>query len=57
MKGINYRNKNIVEANGKHVIVACPHCGTVWELEEGDVILNPWPRFECPKCGEWIPLY
>ena len=58
---INYRNNNIVEAecvNGHEVItVVCPVCGAVWQLEDGDIILEPWPRFECPHCGEWIPLF
>ena len=38
-------------------IVECEICGTLWQLEPGDVILEPWPRFRCPKCGHWIPLY
>ena len=58
---INYRNENIIEAEivdgHENVKVACPKCGDVWLLEDGDVILQPWPRFECPHCGEWIPLF
>ena len=44
--------------DGKETIrVICENCGDVWELEDGDVVLEPWPRFECPHCGNWIPLF
>lgn len=58
---INYNADAILEAetvDGKEtVVVLCEKCGDVWQLEDGDVILEPWPRFECPHCGHWIPLF
>ena len=39
------------------IIVQCENCGSRWEVEDGDVILMPWPHIECPDCGEWIPLF
>lgn len=38
-------------------VVQCECCKTYWEVEPGDVILLPWPRMVCPKCGHWIPLF
>ena len=26
-------------------------------VKDGDIILKPWPRFECPHCSHWIPLF
>ena len=58
---VNYNADAILEVemvNGKEVItVACGNCGDVWELENGDIILEPWPRFECPHCRHWIALF
>ena len=58
---INYRNENILDAecvNGnEQITVACSRCGDVWLLEDGDICVEPWPHFQCPHCGEWIPLF
>ena len=35
----------------------CDHCHHSWLFEGYEIILEPWPHFECPRCGEWIPLF
>ncbi len=36
----------------------CPHCHEVWVFDEEDVvIMEPWPHYECPDCGCWIPAF
>lgn len=61
MTTINYNANAIIEAevvNGKEtLIVACGKCGDAWQLEDGDVCVEPWPHFQCPHCGEWISLF
>ena len=58
---INYRNEHILEAetvNEKEITtIFCDKCGDTWELENSDIILEPWPHFDCPHCGESIPLF
>lgn len=38
-------------------IVMCDKCNTKWVFEGNELFLQPWPHFECPKCGEWIPAF
>ena len=59
---INYRNEHIIDAETfedghEEITVLCPNCLKLWLLEEGDICVEPWPRFECPSCGEWIPMF
>ena len=35
----------------------CPVCFAVWEFDDWEVILMPWPHYECPDCGTWIPAF
>ena len=35
----------------------CDACHRQWLFEDSEIILDPWPHFECPACGEWIPLF
>lgn len=37
----------------------CGHCGTLWliDISEDPVIMEPYPHVNCPKCGNWIPLF
>ena len=37
--------------------VECDSCHRQWLFEGYELILEPWPHFECPHCGEWIPLF
>ena len=37
--------------------VLCERCNHVWLYERYEIILDPWPHFECPHCGEWIPVF
>lgn len=39
------------------MIVKCPDCDTVWEFTDEPVILEPYPHYECPDCGAWIPFF
>jgi hypothetical protein len=40
------------------MIATCPHCGTTWEFEDDDIIIMlPYPHYECPNDGEWIPAF
>ena len=39
-------------------VAKCPICGTTWEFDEHDpIILEPWPHYECPNDGTWIPAF
>ncbi len=35
----------------------CPKCDITWEFEDYEVILIPWPHFECPHCGHMFPAF
>ena len=37
--------------------VECDNCHDQWLYEGYEVILEPWPHFECPHCGHWIPAF
>ena len=40
------------------MIKTCDKCGTTWLFEDDDVILMfPFPHYECPKCGFFIPAF
>ena len=42
------------------MIVVCPRCGAIYEIEENDpdVIIEPAPHIECKQCGgTWIFLF
>lgn len=40
------------------MVLTCKCCGTTWQFDSNDVvILMPWPHYDCPKCGEWIPAF
>jgi len=41
----------------KEIRVECDGCYRQWLFDESEIILEPWPHVECPKCGEWIPLF
>lgn len=38
-------------------IAICDNCNKKWLFEACELILQPWPHFECPHCGEWIPVF
>lgn len=38
-------------------IAECDKCHRQWEFESCELILAPWPHFECPVCGEWIAAF
>lgn len=43
---------------GTIMVADCPHCHEEWEFTDEDiVILEPWPHYECPDCGCWIPAF
>lgn len=58
---INYNSDAILEAElvdgEENIIVVCENCGDVWQLEDGDICVEPWPHFTCPHCKNWIPLF
>lgn len=35
----------------------CENCHSEWLFESYEIILAPFPHFECPNCGEWIPVF
>lgn len=37
----------------------CKCCNTEWIIDDSavPVIIMPWPHVDCPKCGQWIPLF
>ena len=35
----------------------CDVCHREWIFEGSEIICEPYPHFECPHCGEWIPLF
>lgn len=37
--------------------VECDNCHRQWLYEGYELVLDPWPHFECPVCGEWIPVF
>lgn len=37
--------------------VLCENCNHAWEYEGYEIVLEPYPHFECPACGEWIPVF
>ena len=40
------------------MIITCPHCGKTWEFDEDDIIfIVPYPHYDCPDCGEWLPAF
>ena len=43
--------------NNNEIMRECPRCETVWIFNQSEVILEPWPHVECPKDGEWIPVF
>ena len=47
----------ILDRDGDVYVAKCENCGDVWEYEGYEIILEPWPHFECPHCGEWIPVF
>ena len=32
-------------------------CGRLWEYEDYEIWVEPWPHFVCPVCGHWIPVW
>ena len=36
--------------------VECDHCEHQWRYEEQELVLEPWPHFVCPACGQWINI-
>lgn len=37
--------------------VECDSCHRLWIYDGCELILEPWPHFECPRCGAWIPAF
>ena len=39
------------------MIGTCKNCNIVWEFEDGEIILMPFPHGDCPRCGAWVALF
>lgn len=41
------------------MIKECECCHALIQIEDNDpeIILEPFPRVDCPCCGWWIPLF